>query len=539
MTVLTVAGGVALILFGVRFLRKGLDRLFGPRLGAWMQRLASGRLRAMFTGLGIALVTPSSTTVSLLACSTVQAGHLSARQMFAVMLGADIGLTAMVLLISLRIEHYAPVLTLIGVLLFQFSQRDRPRGIGQVVLSLSFILMGIATIRAAIAAANGSPESDLSKLMAIIEHYPLALATAAALMAFVMQSSTATIALVLGVGAANHVTLPVAVASVVGANVGTALTMLAVGWKQLESRRLAMANLVSKFALAMAVLYLLAPVASLLSLIPGTINNRVAYAHTGFNLVLAAIALPLVGPITALVAKLLPEPPPTDVQPFGPRHINLDHVESNAVALNQSMKEILHVGEIIREMISSLWEAMNRHDEAAAHAVQELDDRVDLLDAQIKRYLTRSLSFDADTRDSAEQMRQLRYLNELETIGDIIDKNLSELVIKKIKLGVDFSREGREELDDFYRKVCENLLIAETAFTTRDAILAQRLLTHKQYIRDYERTLRDRHFTRLKAGLAESHETSAIHLDLLTYLKRINSHVSHVGYAILDGSMAK
>ena len=123
---------------------------------------------------------------------------------------------------------------------------------------------------------------------------------------------------------------------------------------------------------------------------------------------------------------------------------------------------------------------------------------------------------------------------ELETIGDIIDKNISELVLKKIRVRAEFSKEGAEELEDFYRKVSENVMIAETAFTTRDRSVAQQLLRHKQRIDQYERELRDRHFARLNAGLVESHETSAIHLDLLTHLKRINSCVSHVAYAILQ-----
>ena len=128
---------------------------------------------------------------------------------------------------------------------------------------------------------------------------------------------------------------------------------------------------------------------------------------------------------------------------------------------------------------------------------------------------------------------------ELETIGDIIDKNITELVLKKIRLGIEFSNEGAEELQDFYEKISENVMIAETAFPTRDQTLAQQLLRHKQQIDQYERELRDRHFARLNTGLVESHETSAIHLDLLTHLKRVNSCVSHVAYAILQDTEPK
>jgi phosphate:Na+ symporter len=130
-------------------------------------------------------------------------------------------------------------------------------------------------------------------------------------------------------------------------------------------------------------------------------------------------------------------------------------------------------------------------------------------------------------------MRQLNVLSELETIGDIIDKNLCELVEKKIKLTLRFSEEGWNELNDFYEMILENMVIAETAFQLHDSMMAQKLLRHKEHINNHERRLREQHFARLNKGLQESHETSAIHLDLLTHLKRINSCVSHVAYSIL------
>jgi phosphate:Na+ symporter len=533
-TFLTVGGGVALILFGVRFLRKGLDRLFGPKLGTWMNRLARDRIRAFFTGLGISVLAPSSTTISVLAVSAVQAGHLSARQMFAVMIGADIGLTAMILLISMRIDSFAPVLILIGVLLFQFTNAEKLRGIGQTIISLGFMFQGIFIIKSAVSGIEGN--GDLVQLIHIAEHYPFLLAVLAAVMAIALQSSTATIALVIALGATDTITLPIGVAVVAGANVGIAFTTMFVGWRQIESRRLALANLLAKCSVALIVLSLLPHVAAMLERLPGGMDQHVAYAHTGFNVLLAAIFLPLVVPMDRLVDRIVPDRPATAQMVFGPRHIKGAHFDSTALALGMSLKEILHAGELVRAMLADVWRALKHDDLELAKHVSEMDNRVDLLDGEIKRFLTRALSFDGDASDSAEQMRQLRYLNELETIGDIIDKNISELVVKKARLHVDFTREGWAELDDFHSKVSENLLIAETVFTTRDMKLAQSLMNHKEYIRTYERELRDRHFARLKDRVDETHETSAIHLDLLTYLKRINSHVTHVAYAIItDG----
>ena len=245
------------------------------------------------------------------------------------------------------------------------------------------------------------------------------------------------------------------------------------------------------------------------------------------------MGLPLVGPIDALCRGMITEPPDPQRRAFGPRYLQGPPPDAVALALGLSMREIMHVGEIVRSMLKDLWTSLQSGDEDFCRKVSERDDQVDQLDAHIKRYLTGLASQALDQASAAEQMRQLRYLNELETIGDVIDKNLCELVLKKIGLRVDFSEDGGAELEKFYNMVLENLLVADTAFTTRNGDLAQKLLKHKERVNEFERELRDRHFTRLNAGLVESHETSAIHLDLLSQLKRINSCVSHVGYAIL------
>lgn len=527
----SIAGGVALILFGVRFLRKGLDRLFGPRLAQSMQRLTSSRWRAMLTGLGVSLAAPSSTTVSIMAVQAVQAGHLSAKRMLAVIFGANIGLTVMVLLIAMRLERWAPALILVGVILYQFTRRSRSRGIGQVVLSLGLIFLALDLIKSA--AASFDPGGDFVAILSIANDYPVWLAVIAAILTVAMQSSTAAIALVIGLGVAEAVGLSVAVAVVVGANVGLSLSMLIVGWGEAESRRVALGNLLAKLAVAVAVLASLQWLLPLLERVPLGLDHLTALAHTGFNVVLAAVFLPLVEPLYALTRAIVPEPRDGQVK-FGPQHITQSPVGGLALATGQSMREILRVSDLVRAMLADLWRALETRDQDLAREVQDRDDEVDLLDAAIKRFLTELAQREGDQDEAGEILRQLRYLTELETIGDVIDKNLAELAIKRVRERVEFSATGWAELRSFYEKVAENLLIAETAFTTRDQSLAQQLLRHKEKLSAVERDLRDRHFARLRSGERLSHESSAVHLDLLTHLKRINNHVSHVAFTIIN-----
>lgn len=533
LTLLTIAGGVALILFGARFLRKGLDRLFGNRLERLMQAMSHTRLRAFVAGLLVAVVAPSSTTVSVLAVQTVREGSLPPRRVLPIMLGADIGLTLLVILIALRLDTLAPVLVLIGVGLFQFTQPAVSRGIGQIVLSIGFIFLGIGTISQAAAAVAGN--GDVTTLMRIASHYPAGLALLAAVLTVVLQSSTATVGLAIataGAGVLDVGVLGLAVPVVLGANVGSGVTLLGLGWSKHDTRRLALANLLYKLVVAAGLLMALPWVLWAMDRLPLTVDGRIATAHTGFNVVKAALFLPLIEPSFRLVSRLTPSPPPTDE--FGPQYIDNQRIDGVAVALGQARHEVVHVSSIVRSMLDDMWTALAKHDIALARSVQQRDDRVDLLDGKIKQFLTRVVGQDADAQDSADVMAQLRYLNELETIGDIIDRNLADLALKRSREAVWFSNAGWAELDEFYRMVAENVLIAETAFSTRDRDLAQQLIRHKHRINEQERRLRDQHFVRLRTQAPETHESSAVHLDILTHLKRINSCVTHVAYALVD-----
>jgi phosphate:Na+ symporter len=537
-TTLLIAGGVALILFATRFLREGLDRLVGSKLGPFLQRAARTPVRAFFAGIGVSVLAPSSTTMSALAVQAVQSRMVSSEQMLFIMAGADIGITLMVWLSALNLQKYAPVVILIGVIGHLYGRSRKQRGLGQVILAMGLLFEGIQIIQ------TGSGQlmlsSDVQKLIAIAADNPFALFLAVVALAVFLQSSTATILLVMGLGASlgdSSTTSPITLAltAVLAANVGVSITTLLLGWNNPESRRLAVANLTAKIFVAMAILALVNPLHIALGLnrIPGGFAKRVADSHTLFNVVKALFVFVAVVPINRIAAWLVPIPEGKATQIFGPRYINTGTFDGVSLAMGQSAREIMRAAEIIRGMLDDLWRAIKNNDESLVRAISERDNQIDLLDAEIRKFLSKLSAQPMDADDQQEQMRQIRYLTELEAIGDIIDKNLCKLAIKKIRLQLDFPSEAWTELDDFDRKVVQNMLIADTAFQTRDKDLAQKLLRHKDFLDLTIRELRDRHFARFAAATETDYKASAIQLDLLTNLKRINSHVSHVAYAVL------
>jgi phosphate:Na+ symporter len=534
LTLLKIAGGVALLLLGVRYLRKGLDRLFGARLAIWMRRVGVRPGLSFLTGVGVSVLAPSSTTISLLAVQTVQAGFMTTRQTLAVMLGANIGLTILVQLVALHLDDYAPIFIFVGFVLFQYVGSSRARGVGQIILALGFFFLAMFVIRVALDGAQLGTDQDFRELLIIAEKYPFWLALISTVMATMMQGATATIGLIIGIGSLQGLHMQLVLPVIAGANVGQSLTTILYGWRQIDSRRLGAANATLKIGLAAVVLSALPWLAPWLDRhMPGGTSSRVANLHTAFNIVVAIVGLPMIGWLTLALERLMPAPL-SSTQSFGPKFIHQGPIDSIALAQGQSLREIMHMSDIVRSMLHDVWTAMKTGDERLARQVSERDNKVDLLDGQIKRFLTRLVKEEIERADADEQIRQLQYLREIETIGDIIDKNISELVRKKIRISAQFSADGERELDNFYKKVVENLMIADTAFTTRDRKLAEQLLRHKDWLNRYEQELRDRHYARLNAGMAQSLDSSAIHLDLLTHLKRINSCASHVAYPIVQ-----
>jgi len=207
---------------------------------------------------------------------------------------------------------------------------------------------------------------------------------------------------------------------------------------------------------------------------------------------------------------------------------------SPALALGQATREILHMADHVRTMLRDAHRCFREGTDELCGQVQQHDDIVDMLNNEIKAYITKLSEQALNSDESRREVALLAFANELESIGDIIDKNLIELARKKLALRVDFSKDGWVELDGLFHKVLENLEIAVSAFASQDRALAEQLLRHKHHINEQERDLRNRHFKRLHAGLTESFETSAIHLDVLTNLKHINSHLTAVAYPILE-----
>jgi phosphate:Na+ symporter len=299
------------------------------------------------------------------------------------------------------------------------------------------------------------------------------------------------------------------------------------------ARRVTTGNLVMRTMVALACL-IAWPWADWLVQHAGPSPERaIANLHTGFNLLLAALFLPLVDRVAVACEKLVPAPEPAESDER-PRYLDANALDEPAEALACAARETLRIGDVVQDMLSRSITVFRGNDEKLAREIGNLDDQVDRLHEAVKLYLMQVSREALDPEESRRYVEVLTMNTNLEHIGDIVDRNLMEIAIKKIRAQARFSEEGMKDITAFHARVVDNLKLALNVFMSGDRALARRLLQEKSAAREAEQHAAEKHLERLRAGRPETIDSSSIHLDVIRDLKRINSHITSVAYAILE-----
>jgi phosphate:Na+ symporter len=533
-TILSVLGSVALLLWGVRMVRTGLTRAFGAALRRAIASCSRNRFTAFAGGLGLTGLLQSSTATALLLASFAGRGLIPLSIALAVMLGANVGTTLTSQVLSFDLGWVSPLMIAAGVIAFLSSEQDKPRHLGRVAIGLGLMLLSLKLLTAATEPWRSSP-AFLAALSGLQDEYVIAVLFGA-LATWAVHSSLSTVLLVMSFAASGIVGPAMALALVIGANIGGALApYFDQPATNPAARRVPLANLITRLAVAAALLPLIGPIAHGLALLDPTPARMAVNFHSLFSVVAAIVFLPLVDPVARLCRYLLPNKAVAD-DPATPRHLDANVLDTPAEALACALRETLYLGDRVADMLRQTIDVFERNDPKTVRAIENADNAVDKLYEAIKLYLIRVSRSDLGEEESRRYIEILTFTTNLEHIGDIIDKNLMELAAKKIKNRLAFSAEGLAELKAFHARVLENLRLALNVFTTRDIALARRLVSEKAAIREAEAKAADSHFARLREGRPESVETSSIHMDVIRDLKRINGHLTSVAYPILEAA---
>jgi phosphate:Na+ symporter len=533
LTLIDLAGSIALLLWGVHMVQSGIQRAFGPNLRRALGVALGSRGKAFLAGLGITAVLQSSTATGLMVTGFAAGGLVDLAPGLSAMLGANVGTTLIVQLLSFDVTRVAPLFILVGVMMFRRGGLTRTRDLGRVGIGLGLMLIALGQLLTLLTPYEDVP--SLRLLLGMITTVPVIDVIVAAAFAWAAHSSVAVVLLIMSLAAQGVVPPEAAFALVLGANLGTALNPLfeAGSGGDPAAKRLPIGNLLNRAVgcgLGLALLGVIGP--WLISLEPNP-ARAVADFHTLFNLVTAALFFPVLGSFSRLLKWMLPaRAAPAD--PSRPVYLDVAALEIPAVALAAASREALRMADVLETMLHAALDALDRGDRKRITETKRLDDVLDRLNSAIKAYLT-SLDHEAlDIEDDHRLSEILAFITNLEHAGDIVERGVAANLAKRVKRNLAFSAEGTTELRQMLRRLATNMRTAAAVFMTSDVRAARELLGEKEVFRDLETRATEAHFVRVRAGRVESVETSALHLDLLRDLKRVNAHIAAAAYPVLE-----
>lgn len=534
LTLIDLAGAVALLMWGVHMVQTGINRAFGPQLRRALSYALGNRFKAFGAGLGVTAILQSSTATGLMVTSFAAGGLVDLVPALAVMLGANVGTTLIVQALSFNVSSVSFLLVLLGVLMFRQSAVTRTRDLGRVGIGLGLMLIALQHLLTLVTPYEDTP--SLRLLLGTVTSEPLIDVLLAAGLTWAAHSSVAVVLLVMALATKGVVPPHAAFALVLGANLGTAINPL------LESgvagdpagKRLPVGNLVNRVVgvgLGLALLDWIGP--NLVTLDPDP-ARAVADFHTGFNIVMAALFLPVLTPFARLLTRVLPVRVDA-ADPSQPIYLDGAARETPTIALAAAAREALRMVDVFEDMLRGAIDSLDRDDRKRVAETKRMDDVLDRLDRAIKEYLT---SLDTDALDEVDHRRMseiVAFCTNIEHAGDIVERSLMPLAAKRIKQGIAFSEARQHEIRGMIERLIANARAAAAVFMTEDPRSARRLLREKEVFRDFETSATQSQFGRSRVGPQESVEAGRLHLDIVRDLKRVNSHLSAAAYPILEG----
>ena len=533
---LNLLAAIALLVWGTHIVRTGMLRVFGENLRRILAASFGNRLRSLIAGLGVTSLVQSSTATCLIVASFVGKNLVATSAALAVMLGADVGTSLMAVVFSLDLSWLSPLLIFVGVVVFIARQNSGAGAVGRVLIGLGLITLALQLIVGATRPLTESPA--IRTLLVALPNDVLLDVVVGAVLTVLSYSSLAVVLLIATLVTSAILPVTVGLGLVIGANIGSGLlAMIATANATPQVRRLPLGNLIFKCLGAVLFIAFLPQVHILLQQVLPTVHQQVIGFHLAFNIVLAVIFIGFTGLVGRSVDRWLVAPSP-GAGSLRPRHLDPLALTMPSLAISCAAREALHQADIVETMLRGILPVLRKNDQRLSAELRKLDDTVDELYSAIKFYLTQISGEALSPEESRRWTDIVSFTINMEQIGDIIERVLQDIEDKLIKKSRSFSEAGMGEIVHLHERLLANLRLAMSVFLDGHVRDAKRLLEEKAHFRDLEHEYAANHIGRLRDNTAQSIETSSLHLDLISDLKRINSHICGVAYPILESAGA-
>lgn len=527
-----IAGGVCLLLWGLALLRIGVTRGFGAELHRFLARGTRNRILGFFSGMGVTAALQSSMATTLIVASFAGQGIISVKAALAVVLGADVGTTLVAQLLSFDLSWLAPALMVVGFSMFSLGRSGVWKNAGRSVVGLALMMFALMWIKEAAAPLKSS--DALPVVFRSLQVDALFAILVAGAMTWVVHSSLAVVLLLVSLTHSGVVPLPLALVMILGANLGGTLPPLIATLRDTPpAMRIAVGNLLIRLVGVVAALPLVSLAHKGLAAIDPDPARLLVNFHTTFNVALALCFLPLTGVVEKIVRGIVRDRPDSD-DPGRPKYLDERALNTPPIALASAARETLRMADLVQGMLEDTIRALGGTDEKVIEKIRERDDIIDRIYASLKGYMARLTQESLDPKEAQRYMQVLTFATNLEHSGDVIDKNLMPMALKKIRNRKSFSERGFAEIEHIHALVLDSVRLAQSIFISGDVDLARRLIEEKEKIRLAEIQGSTTHIERLREGVPESIATSSLHLDIIRDLRRINTYMCPVAYSILE-----
>ncbi len=547
---LTMVGGLALFLYGMRVLGDGLKKASGGKMEHILEKLTSNKLMAVLLGAGVTAVIQSSSATTVMVVGFVNSGIMKLAQATGVILGANVGTTVTAWILSLtevdgtsfllrflKPTSFSPILAIVGVILISTGKKNRQKDIGTIMVGFAVLMTGMNTMSSAVTPLASEP--GFIRFLLAFSNPVLGMLVGIALTAFI-QSSSASIGILQALSVTGAVSYSTAIPIILGANVGSCATALisSVGAGR-NGRRAALIHLyfnIIKTVTFMVVFYAVDAVMEFAFMGRPASALGIAVIHTTFNVASVVLIFPFSSVLEKLVTFTIPiseeEEKARECDKKEIQLLDARFLSTPSFALEVCKNVAAEMVDISREALFLAIQMLDKYDEDSANKVIELENIVDHYDDEIGSYLVKLSSRHLTERDSQQLSVLLHSIGDFERISDHAI-NIMESAKEMNEKQLSFSRKAQEELSIYTGAIRDIVNTAVKVFREEDLKLAEMIEPMEEVIDFLSIEVKKRHMKRLRKGKCTI-EMGFVLSDITTNYERVSDHCSNIALSLLQ-----
>ena len=539
--IMNLLGGLALFLYGMSKMSDGMKKAAGDRMRNILAALTKNRVIALIVGAFVTMIIQSSSATTVMLVSFVQAQLMSYAQALGVIMGANIGTTITAQLVAFKLTDYALGMITVGFIMTMFSKRETFKHFGEALLGFGILFFGMYLMSDAMKPLRDyQPFQDL---MIGLENPWFGLLIGA-LFTGLIQSSSAFTGIVITLAMNGLITLEAGIPLILGANVGTCITagLASIGTIR-DAKRVAIAHVLFNIGGVLIFIWFIPYLADFVRTLSSDTPRQIANAHTIFNITVGIVFLPFTTLLAKLVYKILPDKEIEKGVIPTTWHLDDSQISHPAIAIGLVQSELSRMTKIVARMLRAIIHPFTTDDPgedeiylklSVLEGIDMREDKIDFLDEKVVNYLLQIGRQELSNQQMSEVYAMISIANDLESIGDVIHRDMLPLVEKRRQLDSDFSEEGKKELKAYHVKMSKQMSRLQDALSEMDPAMAKKILRKEEKYVILESDFRIRHVKRLRDEMEESLETHEVHVEFLDLLKQVSVHLANIAKTIME-----